>query len=190
MNRFRLLGILPITFFVVRLFIIWQDNKAFDIFWVCNLSNLALGIGILINQAKIIRPAAFWLLVGLPLWAHYAITTGDYQFTAFLTHIGGNLVGLIALAKVRVDRWSWAYAIAGFWVVQLFSRLFTPPDMNINVAHNLRYTIAENTSMSYWQFWIASTVIYIFWLWLINMLTGKIFPIKSSLENHMVMAND
>jgi hypothetical protein len=180
MNRFRLLGFLPIAFFIIRLFVLWPENKAADIFWICNLSNLALGIGLLLNEAKIIRPAAFWLLLGLPLWAHYVISTGDYQFTSFLTHIGGNTVALIALAKVRVDWWSWTYAIAGFWVLQLFSRLFTPPDMNVNVAHNLRFTIGENTSMAYWQFWIASTLIYVFWLWLINLLTRKIFPLKSA----------
>jgi hypothetical protein len=190
MNKFRLLGILPIAFMVIRLFVIWQDNKAFDIFWVCNLSNLALGIGILANQAKIIRPAAFWLLLGLPLWAHYVITTGDYQFTSFLTHIGGNLVGLLALATVRVDKWSWVYAITGFWVLQLFSRLFTPPDLNINVAHNLRFTLGENTSMKYWQFWIASTLVYILWLWLINLLTEKIFPIKSNAGKLVPEASD
>ncbi len=179
MKRFRLLGFLPIVFFLVRLFVLWQEDKAADIFWVCNLSNLALGLGLLANHPKIIRPAAFWLLLGLPLWAHYQITTGDYQFTSFLTHVGGNTVGLIALAKVRVDQYSWLYAIAGFLVLQLFSRLFTPPDMNINVAHNLRFTIGENTSMAYWQFWIASTLVYIFWVWLINLLTRKIFPLKS-----------
>lgn len=190
MNRFRWLGVLPITFMLVRLLVLWRDNKAFDIFWVCNLSNLALGIGILTNQAKIIRPAAFWLLLGLPLWLHYAITTGDYQFTSALTHIGGNLIGLLALAKVRVDKWSWGYAIAGFWVLQLFSRLFTPPEMNINVAHNLRFTFGENTSLSYWQFWIASTVMYTFWLWLINLLTRKIFPAKSEAGNLVAIPND
>jgi hypothetical protein len=180
MNGFRLLGLFPIGFIFARLLVLWSDDKAADIFWVCNLSNLALGIGILACQPKIIRPAVFWLLLGLPLWAHYQLSTGDYQFTSFLTHIGGNTVGLIALAKVRVCRWSWVYAIVGFWVLQLFSRLFTPPDMNVNVAHNLRFTIGENTAMSYWQFWIASTLIYIFWLWLINLLARKFFPLKSA----------
>jgi hypothetical protein len=178
MNRFRLLGIFPLLFIVIRLSVLLADNKVYDIFWVCNLANVALGIGILANQAKIIRPAAFWLLVGLPLWAHYCITTGDYQVTSFLTHLGGNLIGLLALARVRVDGWSWAYAIVGFWGLQLFSHLFTPPDMNVNVAHNLRFTIGENTSMTYWQFWLASTLIYILWLWLINLLAAKIFPLN------------
>lgn len=178
MKSFRLLGLLPILFIILRFAVLIADNKTYDIFWVCNLANLALGIGILANQARIIRPAAFWLLLGLPLWANYCITTGDYQFTSILTHIGGNLVALLALARVRVDQWSWAYAIAGFWVLQLFSRFFTPPDLNVNVAHNLRFTISENTSMTYWQFWLASTLTYIFWLWLINRLSAKLFPLN------------
>jgi hypothetical protein len=179
MNRFRLLGLLPIAFLVIRFLVIWQDNKAFDIFWVCNFANFVLGIGILANQPRFIRPAALWLLVGLPLWAHYCITTGDYQFTSFLTHIGGNLIGLFALSRVRVDQWSWAYAITGFWVLQLFSRLFTPPELNVNVAHNLRFTIGESLGMTFWQFWLASTLVYIVWLWLINWLAAKIFPQRS-----------
>jgi hypothetical protein len=179
MNRFRLLGIFPIAFIIMRLSVLLADDKAYDIFWVCNLANVALGIGILANQPKIIRPAAFWLLLGLPLWAHYCITTGDYQFTSFLTHIGGNLIALLGLARVRVDSWSWAYAIAGFWALQLFSRIVTPPDLNVNVAHNLRFTIGENTTMRYWQFWLASTLVYILWLWLINLLAAKIFPLSN-----------
>jgi hypothetical protein len=179
MNRFRLLGLFPIAFIVMRLAVLLADDKAYDIFWVCNLANVALGIGILANQPKIIRPAAFWLLLGLPLWAHYCITTGDYQLTSVLTHIGGNLIALLALARVRVDSWSWAYAIAGFWVLQLFSRIFTPPDLNVNVAHNLRFTIGDNTAMRYWQFWLASTLVYILWLWLINLFAAKIFPLSN-----------
>ena len=65
-HRFRLLGIFPIAFIIIHLLVIWPQGKAADIFWICNLSNVALGVGLLLNQPKIIRPAAFWLLFGLP----------------------------------------------------------------------------------------------------------------------------
>jgi hypothetical protein len=178
MNRFRLLGTLPILFIAARFFVLHSENKAADIFWICNFANIALGLGILSNQAKVIRPAAFWLLLGLPLWAHYEISTGDYEFTSFLTHIGGNIIALVALAKVRVDKWSWAFAIAGFLALQFFCRLFTPPDFNVNVAHNLRFTVCENTPVQYWQFWLASIIVSTVWLWLINLLGKKVFPLK------------
>jgi hypothetical protein len=179
-NRFRLLGIFPIAFIIIRFFAIWSDGKAADIFWICNLSNIALGAGLLLNQPKIIRPAAFWLLFGLPFWIWYNLTTQDYEFTSFLTHIGGNTVALIALAKVRVDRWSWTIAIAGFLFLQLLCRLLTPPDLNVNVAHNLRFTIFENSSVLYWQFWSISTLIAASSLWLINLICKKIFPLPST----------
>jgi hypothetical protein len=179
-NRFRLLGILPIAFILIRLSVTWPEGKAADIFWICNLSNIALGLGLLLKQPKIIRPAAFWLLFGLPCWIWYNLATGDYEYTSFLTHIGGNIIAILALARVRVDRWSWAIAIAGFLVLQLLCRLFSPPDMNINVAHNLRFTAFENSPIPYWQFWSISTLIAAFSLWLLNLIGKKIFPLAST----------
>jgi hypothetical protein len=178
-NRFRWLGIFPSGVILIHLFVLWPQGQAAGIFWICNLSDLALGLGLLLNQPQLIRPAAFWLLFGLPFWAWYVITTGDYEFTSFLTHIGGTCIALIALWRVRVDQWSWAAAIAGFLVVQLLCRLLTPPEMNINVAHNLRSTIFENSAVPYWQFWMISTLIAASSLWLINVICKKIFPLPS-----------
>ena len=172
----RLLGVLPLGFFVVRLSVLQAKGALPDALWMCNLGSLGLALGLLFNQPKVIRPAVLWMALGFPFWLSFALGTGTYELTSILNHAGSLTVGLVALAAVRFKRAVWSAAFLASLALQILSRFTTPPEMNVNAAHNLRYTMVENTSMPYWQFWIGNTLLAALAFYLLSLLFARLFP--------------
>jgi len=58
-------------------------------------------------------------------------------------------------------------------VVQLASRLFTAPQLNVNLAHTVQ---AGWPFQSYWTFWLVLTAATILTLWVCGLLLWRIWP--------------
>ncbi len=177
--KFRLIGLLPLAFFAAHFAFYWKNGGLDNMFWMCNVGNLALALGILLGQKWMIRPAVIWLIPGLPLWLFEVVRNGGWLLTSFFTHIGGLAVGIIAIYKVRADKRTWGYALAWYWVMQLLSRLFTDPFWNVNVAHRI-YGGYETIVSEYWQFWILTTMMVAAGLWILGWILLKLFPPRSN----------
>lgn len=173
--KFRLLGLLPLAFFTAHFWFYWKNGGLDNMFWMCNVGNLALAAGILLGQRWMIRPAVIWLIPGLPLWLFEVVRHGGWLLTSFFTHIGGLAVGIVAIYKVRADKRTWGYALGWYWVMQLLSWLFTDPFWNVNVAHRI-YGGYETIVSEYWQFWILTTLMVAAGLWILGWILLKLFP--------------
>ena len=179
--KFRLLGLLPLAFFTAHF--IHYATAGYDpstpgtdnMLWMCNVGNLMLAIGLLLAQPWMIRLSTIWLIPGLPIWLFEVVRNGGWLFTSFLTHIGGMVVGLFALSRVRADKWSWAYALVWYVIAQVFSRLLTSPFWNVNVAHRV-YDAYQGVVSRYWQFWLITTAMVATGLFVIGMVLYKLFP--------------
>jgi hypothetical protein len=178
--RMRLLGLFPLLFFVIRLVEQWRSGTPQDALWMCNLANLSLALGLFFAQATIMRASVLWLLVGLPLWLWYLLQAGHYAWSSWFTHLGALLVGAIALRKIRADRQAWVWSFVGFIVLQQLCRMVTPAALNVNMAHGLKVGEFDTVWMSlvsgYWQFWLLSTLLMSFCLWLANVIAFRLFP--------------
>ena len=173
--RFRILGILPLLFFSAHLFYYLHHGGVGYMLWMCNISNLVLAAGLLLGQVVLIRIAVLWLIPGLPLWFWYTALGGGWLLTSTLTHVGGLIVGFFALSKARISRWTWVYAFVWYLLMQQISRLVTPAEMNVNVAHRV-YSGWENVFSAYWQFWLLSTLLVGVGLWMMEILLLKVWP--------------
>lgn len=183
--RFRLLGIAPLAFFTAHLLFYLSDpfyastNGVENMLWMCNVANLLLGAGLLFGAPRVIRLAVFWLIPGLPIWLFDAFLRGGLLFTSFLTHIGGLVVGLIAMRRVRADKWSWLYAFVWYLLIQQLSRLFTSEYWNVNVAHRI-YSGYEKIVSQYWQFWLLTSLMIAVGLCVIGLILIKLFPPRAT----------
>lgn len=183
--RLRLLGIAPLMFFAAHLLFYTTDpfyasnHGVENMLWMCNVGNLVLGVGLLLGLPRVIRLAVIWLIPGLPLWVFDAIQRGGLLFTSFLTHIGGLAVGLIAMRRVRADKWTWAYGLAWYLLVQQLSRLFTSEFWNVNVAHKM-YSGYEQVVSQYWQFWILTSLMVAVGLCILGFILIKLFPARDA----------
>lgn len=172
--RFRLLGVLPLLFFFGQLIHYWKINELGNMLWMCNIGNLLLAIGLFLNRPMLIRVAVIWMVPGLVVWFFYVVVTWGIFLSSTLAHLGGIIVGIIALRRVRMDRTAWVYALVWYFAIQLLSRLITPAALNVNVAHSVDPKW-QPTFNSYWKFWIVLTLITVALLWFLNVVLYKIW---------------
>ncbi|HEU4389664.1 MAG TPA: hypothetical protein VFV34_17800, partial [Blastocatellia bacterium] len=168
----RLLGLLPLGFFVAHGFYYWTHGGLPHMLWMCNLANLLLGLSILAGFGEGIRVSVFWLIPGLLIWIWFVVIVDNgWLLTSTFSHIGGLAVGLWALYRVRAARLTGLYATAWYLAVQQVCRMFTPPDLNVNVANRI-YTGYESTFTAYWQYWAATTAMVAVGMLVLGVLAG------------------
>ncbi len=171
---FRLLGVLPLIFFFGQLIHYWNLDELGNMLWMCNIGNLLLAIGLFFNRPMLIRVAVIWMVPGLVVWFFYVVVAWGIFLSSTLAHLGGIIVGMIALRRVRMDRTAWVYALFWYFAIQLLSRLITPATLNVNVAHAVDPKW-QQTFNSYWKFWIVLTLITVVLLWFLNVVLYKIW---------------
>jgi hypothetical protein len=176
--RFRLLGILPLIFFLVQTIHYWRYGGMGNLLWICNVGNVLLGVGLLLGRREMIRAAAIWTIPGLGIWIRYVLLASGFYFSTTLAHVGGIAIGLIALRRVRMDRLAWIYAFAFSLLTQLASRVLTSPELNVNVAHRVQPGW-ENLFNSYWKFWLVLALTTAAVLWVIGRVLSLIWPAAS-----------
>ena len=176
--RFRLLGFLPLIFFLAQVAHYARYGGLGNLAWMCNVGNLLLAIGLFLNHKELIRASGIWTIPGLGIWFWYVWLTGSTGFSSTLAHVGGIIVGLFVLSRVRMDRIAWLYALVWYLFMQVVSRLLTQPELNVNVV----YTIQpgwKNEFGSFWKFWLVMTLLIGVALWAIGLVLSWIWPAAS-----------
>ena len=174
-TKLRLLGVLPVIFFLAQAVHYWRINQLGHLFWMCNIGNLLLALGLFLEKPVVVRLAAIWTIPGLIVWIIYVVLAWDVFLSSTLAHVGGLIVAVFALSMVRMDRTAWRWAFGWYLVVQLLSRLFTSADLNVNLAHAVQPGW-ERTFPTYWTFWLTLTVVTVVVLWLSGLLFWSIWP--------------
>ena len=177
--KLRLLGLLPLAFFIAHLSFYWRNGGMENMFWMCNVANLALAAGLFLGVCWLIRIAVLWLIPGLPLWLYYVAVNGGWLVTSFFTHIGGLMVGLFVLYKVGAGRWTWLHGFVLFLIVQQASRTLTLPQSNVNIAHAVDPAWAGVFSRYSW-YWLATTLTVAACLWGLGLILLKLFPSRAT----------
>lgn len=173
--RFRLLGLVPLLFFILHANYYRKAGGLSHLLWMCNIGNLLLAFGLFFARPVLIRVAVLWLLPGLPIWLWFVVRPGWWILTSFFAHAGGLIVGLIVIQRVRASRWMWLQAFVWFLLVQEVCRLFIPAELNVNGAHRI-FPEFEPVFGTYWQFWIVGTLVVAAGLWVIGFTFLKLFP--------------
>ena len=174
-TRMRLLGLLPLLFFLAQFVHYWRINELGHLLWMCNIGNLVLAVGLFLEKPLLVRVSALWTIPGLIVWFLYVVLAWGVFLSSTLAHVGGIAVAAIALKTYRMDRNSWLYGFGWLFVMQLLSRLFTAPALNVNLAHALQPGW-ERTFTSYWSFWLVLTFATAVVLWSSGLLWRTLYP--------------
>ena len=174
-ENLRLLGFLPLFFFLAQAIHYWRISELGHMLWMCNIGNLLLAMGLFLNRPLLTRVAVIWLIPGLVVWFIYVALSWGLVVSSTLAHVGGIIVGMMVLKKVRMDRVAWLYALGWYLLIQLISRLITPAAMNVNVSHAIDPGW-QDTFGAYWQFWLVLTLLTAFILWVIGVVLHKLWP--------------
>jgi hypothetical protein len=191
-TRLRRLGFLPLAFFFLQAIHYWQINELGNILWMCNIGNLILALGLLLEKPLLVRVAVVWMVPGLIVWCIYVVPTwgtllaGRFTwgelfavFASTMAHFGGITIGLVALNKVRMAVNVWSYVFGWYLIMQLVSRLLSPRSMNVNLAHRVQDGF-ENSFSVYWKFWLVLTILVAIGAWLIVFGFHRVWPATRS----------
>src|ERR1051326_787405 len=72
-TKLRLLGILPLIFFLTQAVHYWKIDQLGHLMWMCNIGNLLLAIGLFLEKPVVVRLAAIWTIPGLVIWILYVV---------------------------------------------------------------------------------------------------------------------
>jgi hypothetical protein len=193
--RFRLLGLLPLLFFIARAIEYVAIAKTPEqMLWSCHVSNLMLAVGMFLGNPLLIRVAVFWQLLGLPPWI-YATTvemiwTKPVTLVSIFSHLGGSIVAIFAIREVGAKRWSWFPSLIYFVVLQQITRMLTDPGpyTNVNVAH-YAYGNMKDWFAVYWKYWVVNTSIVALTLIIIEFVLLWLFPTKAKYWSHLSLTS-
>ena len=177
------MGILPLIFFFAQGVHYWHIGQLGHMFWMCNIGNLLLAVGLFLGQPLLIRVAALWLVPGLAVWYWYVVKPFGFVLSSTLAHIGGLAVAMVALQRVRVDARAWFYALGWYFIVQLLSRFLTPVEFNVNLSQTVQAGW-EQTFTSYWKFWLVLTLLVAAGLWGLGKVFSMLWPAPLSDNPH------
>jgi hypothetical protein len=186
-TKLRLLGILPLIFFLAQCVHYWKRHELGNLMWMCNIGNLVLAMGLFLEKPVVVRLAAIWTVPGLLVWFLYVVLMWEVFLSSFLAHVGGLAVAMVALSQYKMDRTSWRWAFGWYLVVQLASRFVTAPALNVNLAHAIQPGW-ERAFHSYWSFWLVLTLTAVVTLWLSGLLLWRIWPSEYFTQRRKVYA--
>ena len=178
---FRILGLLPLTFFLAQAAHYWKINELGHMLWMCNIGNLVLAIGLFLNNALFIRVAVIWMFPGLIVWLVYVALAWGMFLSSTLAHVGGLILGIFAIRRVGMDQAGWRYALGWYFVIQFLSRVLTPANLNVNVAHEVGPGW-EQTFDAYWKFWLVLALLTAIILWTIGTALNRIWPAQRTTD--------
>lgn len=105
-----------------------------DIIWVCNLSSLVVGVGLILGSPLINAVGLLGLTIGLPTWILSLVSGEPLIPTSLLTHVLGLVLGIVGARRMGFSRQAWWTALLFVEAVMIVSRLFTPEEANVNLA--------------------------------------------------------
>jgi hypothetical protein len=176
--HFRLLGLVPLAFFLAQAAHYWQINEVGHMFWMCNIGNLLLAIGLFFEHILLIRVAILWMVPGFIIWILYVVMAWGMFFSSTLAHAGGLVIGLLVVRRVRMEESTWVYALGWYLIIQVASRFLTPFELNVNVSHQIQPGW-EQAFSAYWQFWLVLTAGVALSLWIVGRILAKFCPVPS-----------
>jgi hypothetical protein len=155
----RVAGTLCILLFVQKLSHDWPLGLAPNSLWLCHMANLAMGLGLLLDRPWLARMGVLWIVPGLPIWFIDVWTLKATTWSSVLSHFGGIAVaGVVLSCRCWVtQRYDWFIAWAGYLLCQQAARWWTPPALNVNLAHAI-YPGSEHYFSSYGWYALAISV--------------------------------
>ncbi|MGH9940023.1 MAG: hypothetical protein ACREAM_27590 [Blastocatellia bacterium] len=175
--RFRLLGILPLCFFIARAIEYMVVAKTPEqMLWSCHISNLMLAVGMFMGNPFLIRVAVFWLILGVPPWIIDMVWSKQITVIRIFSHLGGFIVAIVAIRQVGAKRGIWIPSLIYFALLQQITRLLTEPGpyTNVNVAH---FAYGQWVLFaSYWKYWVVNTSLVAVTLIVIEFVLLWLFP--------------
>jgi len=150
---------LPILFLAWTGKIYLAKGEGWTLLWLCDICNLMLALGLVFRRLDWVWISTMWLIAGTPLWILDDLSRGTLRPNAVGIHLGSAALGLWAMRSHPRPGRLWPTAVTWLIVAQLVSRLITPSELNVNLAHHV-YPALEPWFSSYAPYWVFNVVMF------------------------------
>jgi hypothetical protein len=127
-----------------------------EMFWACHVATTILAVGILLAKKELII-FGFSFHLGAGMWGYFfdVVAMKTTTWTSILVHLSPLAIGYIEVRRVGLPRWA-PWVSLGFLVsMMIFAYHFTPPALNINLAHRA-WEPVERFSSALWATWLVN----------------------------------
>ena len=177
-RQFQLIGTLPLIIFLYRLVQYLQVGTPDWIMYNCHVTMVLLSAGMVLGVPLLIRIATIWLVIGLPMWLIDAYFIQELWIASIFSHLGGFLLAIYAIHRVRATGQSWGPAVVWFLFWQMITRYTTAPELNINIAH-APYEFSQAWFASYWLFWPLCALGVSLLAWTAECGLARVYPVAA-----------
>ncbi len=107
-----------------------------ELLWGCNVASFLILGGLWTGAARLVGAAFLWhLAVGEPAYAVLVLREGHTGWTSVVAHSVPTLCAFLFLRRAGLPRSAPWLALGLFLALVPLSRALTPPELNINLAH-------------------------------------------------------
>ncbi len=175
----RLLGRIALLLYAAHAAWHLADGTPWDLIWACNVSMPILAAGCFLSRARLVAAAIMILAYGTPMWILDLATGGALVPTSPLVHLGGLVVGVLAIRRLgEWPRYSWTFAAIVTAALLLLARLFTPAHANVNLAFRVQPG---------WESMFPSHVLYVGLMWTSS---AAVFALVELVGRRWLMAHE
>jgi hypothetical protein len=133
-NQLPWLGALACLGYAIHAGYLIHSGNAHDAVWVCHISALVVGVGLIFRSALLNAAGLMCLSVGLPMWLLYLASGEPLMPTSPLTHILGLAIATAGMRQLGLPKRAWLVALSLVAALMVVSRLVTPAEANVNLA--------------------------------------------------------
>lgn len=174
----RWFALLLIALFALHLTTCHWHGHWSDACWACHVAALSLGFGLLLANATLAGIGAMCLVVGAPLWLFDVLFGALLVPTSVLTHVFGWAASVrYLLLQGRGIAGLWWKTLLGLGLLQLCSRLATPPQRNVNAAFDV-YASVVPWFDSYASYWLSLSIGAALVFWVMECVLGFVQRVR------------
>ncbi|MGE0489226.1 MAG: hypothetical protein AB7S38_08430 [Vulcanimicrobiota bacterium] len=142
-----------------------RRGVVWDSLWMCQLANLLMGLGVLLERPYVVRMGVLWIVAGTPLWLRELTLDPTIAPVSYLSHLGGLAFAIYWLRQGKQNGAPvWLEAWLFFVAVRLACGWLTPAALNINASHSARDVVG----LAFWQYWLVTTLVGAACLYLVD----------------------
>lgn len=169
--HFRIIGLF---FIVLPLTINTIYHDIYNLFWLCNISTLLAGVALLFGLPQIALIGATFMVIGFTCWFLNVVVNGTFNDTiSYVTHFSFACAAVYLFFRIRAGHYLWLGCFCWYIIAQVLSRLFTPPEYNINLAFSI-WPGWEGLFTNFFSFWCFTTLSCLAFLFIMNKILFRL----------------
>lgn len=127
-----------------------------EMLWACHVATTLLAVGILLRKKELIL-FGFSFHLGAGMWGYLfdLVAMRTTTWTSFLVHLLPLTIGYVEVRRYGLPRWA-PWVSFGFLISMMtFAYHFTPPALNVNLAHRA-WAPVERLTSALWATWFVN----------------------------------